>query len=98
VILYWRDQLECITTILNNPLFHGLIDFVPYKEYLLPTMRQRYLEWITGNDTWNMQVRHICFMGFWDVNNVYLVSAPKGCNALGNYSLIRQDQHSIYDW
>ncbi|KIM62467.1 hypothetical protein SCLCIDRAFT_119577, partial [Scleroderma citrinum Foug A] len=55
VILYWCDPLECIATILNNPLFRRLIDFVPYKEYSLPTMCQRYSEWITGNDTWNMQ-------------------------------------------
>lgn len=98
MILYWRDPLECITTILNNPLFHGLIDFIPYKEYLLPTMRRRYSEWITGGDAWNMQVHHFCFMSFWDVNNVHLVSAPKGHNTLGNYSFIRQGEHIIYDW
>jgi len=44
VVLYWRDPLECIATILNNPLLHGLVDFVPYKEYSLPAMCWRYLE------------------------------------------------------
>ncbi|KIM55110.1 hypothetical protein SCLCIDRAFT_30621 [Scleroderma citrinum Foug A] len=55
VVLYWHDPLECIATILNNPLLHGLVDFVPYKEYSLPTMCQRYSEWITGDDAWNIQ-------------------------------------------
>ena len=56
VILYWRDPLECIATIFNNPLLRGLINFLPYKEYSLPTMRRRYSEWMTGDDAWNMQV------------------------------------------
>ena len=60
VVLYWCDPLECIATILNNPLICGLVDFVPYKEYALPTMRQRYSEWITGDNAWNVQVS--CFI------------------------------------
>ncbi|KIM52859.1 hypothetical protein SCLCIDRAFT_140156 [Scleroderma citrinum Foug A] len=54
-VLYWHDPLECIATILNNPLLHRLVDFVPYKEYSLPTMRRRYSEWITGDNAWNIQ-------------------------------------------
>ncbi|KIM56454.1 hypothetical protein SCLCIDRAFT_132585 [Scleroderma citrinum Foug A] len=44
VVLYWHDPLECITTILNNPLLHGLVNFIPYKQYSLPTMCWRYSE------------------------------------------------------
>ncbi|KAG2060015.1 hypothetical protein BDR06DRAFT_842001, partial [Suillus hirtellus] len=33
VILYWCDPLECISAILNHPLFHDQLDFMPRKVY-----------------------------------------------------------------
>ena len=76
VVLYWRDPLECIATILNNPLLHGLVDFVPYKEYSLPAMRWRYSEWITGDDAWNMQVGHFISRVISGVNDCHSLSSP----------------------
>ncbi|KAG1753542.1 uncharacterized protein EDB91DRAFT_1242525 [Suillus paluster] len=56
VILYWRDPLECISTILNHPLFHNQLDFTPRKVYSTAQKLCRvYTEWMTGNDAWNMQ-------------------------------------------
>ncbi|KAG1906233.1 uncharacterized protein F5891DRAFT_1182460 [Suillus fuscotomentosus] len=56
VVLYWRDPLECIASILNHPFFHDRIDFTSRRVY---TTAQRlcrvYSEWMTGDDTWNMQ-------------------------------------------
>ncbi|KAG1738912.1 uncharacterized protein EDB91DRAFT_1237678 [Suillus paluster] len=56
VILYWHNPLECISTILNHPLFHDQLDFTPHKVY---STAQKlccvYTEWMTGDDAWNMQ-------------------------------------------
>ncbi|KAG2340004.1 hypothetical protein BDR05DRAFT_950787 [Suillus weaverae] len=56
VILYWHDPLDCIAAILNNPFFHDQLDFTPCRVY---TTAQHlcclYLEWMTGDDAWNMQ-------------------------------------------
>ncbi|KAG0693455.1 hypothetical protein DFH29DRAFT_1007276 [Suillus ampliporus] len=56
VILYWHDPLECITSILNHPLFHDQLDFTPHKVYTTAQrLCQIYTEWISGDDAWNMQ-------------------------------------------
>ncbi|KAG1904224.1 uncharacterized protein F5891DRAFT_1126636 [Suillus fuscotomentosus] len=56
VILYWRDPLDCISSLLNHPSFHDQLDFTPRKVY---TTAQRlccvYSEWMTGDNTWTMQ-------------------------------------------
>ncbi|KAG1812780.1 uncharacterized protein BJ212DRAFT_1234391, partial [Suillus subaureus] len=33
VILYWRDPLECIVSLLNHPFFHDRMDFTPRRVY-----------------------------------------------------------------
>ncbi|KAG2737513.1 hypothetical protein P692DRAFT_20761563, partial [Suillus brevipes Sb2] len=56
VVLYWRDPLECIASIFNNPIFHNRIDSRPRKVYTTAEKRCRvYTEWMTGNDAWDMQ-------------------------------------------
>ncbi|KAG1842818.1 hypothetical protein C8R48DRAFT_780930 [Suillus tomentosus] len=56
VILYWRDPLECISAILNHPLFHDQLDFTPRKVYsTVQKLCRVYTEWMTGDDAWNMQ-------------------------------------------
>ncbi|KAG2105843.1 uncharacterized protein F5147DRAFT_746400 [Suillus discolor] len=56
VVLYWHDPLDCISAILNHPFFHDQLDFMPHRVY---TTAQHlccvYSEWMTGDDTWNMQ-------------------------------------------
>ncbi|KAG1800382.1 uncharacterized protein HD556DRAFT_1430435 [Suillus plorans] len=56
VVLYWRDPLDCISSLLNHPAFHDQLDFTPRRVY---TTAQRlcrvYSEWATGDDAWNMQ-------------------------------------------
>ncbi|KAG0694672.1 hypothetical protein DFH29DRAFT_815067 [Suillus ampliporus] len=56
IILYWCDPLECISTILNHPLFHDQLDFMPRKVYSTAQKLCRvYTEWMTGDNAWNMQ-------------------------------------------
>ncbi|KAG1797795.1 uncharacterized protein HD556DRAFT_1189370, partial [Suillus plorans] len=35
VVLYWRDPLDCISSILNHPSFHDQLDFTPRKVYTM---------------------------------------------------------------
>ncbi|KAG0698460.1 hypothetical protein DFH29DRAFT_780694, partial [Suillus ampliporus] len=56
VILYWRDPLDCIASILNHPFFHDWIDFTPRRVYATAQRLCRvYSEWMTADDAWNMQ-------------------------------------------
>ncbi|KAG0707629.1 hypothetical protein DFH29DRAFT_979895 [Suillus ampliporus] len=56
VILYWRDPLDCIASILNHPFFHDQIDFTPRRVYATAQRLCRmYSEWMTADDAWNMQ-------------------------------------------
>ena len=82
VILYWRDPLDCIASILNHPFFHDRIDFMPCRVY---TTAQRwchvYSEWMTGDDTWNMQVRFSFFLRVTVLTCFQTVSPAKRCHA-----------------
>ncbi|KAG2122771.1 hypothetical protein DEU56DRAFT_873558 [Suillus clintonianus] len=56
VILYWRDPVECIASILNDPSFRDHFNFTPQKIYSTAERTCRiYSEWTTGDDAWNMQ-------------------------------------------
>ncbi|KAG1886286.1 hypothetical protein F4604DRAFT_1675922 [Suillus subluteus] len=56
VVLYWRDPLDCISGLLNHPAFHNQLDFTPRRVYTTAQWLCRvYLEWMTGDDAWNMQ-------------------------------------------
>ncbi|KAG1796566.1 hypothetical protein EV424DRAFT_1353057 [Suillus variegatus] len=58
VILYWRNPLECISSIFNYPLFHDCMNFTPRKMYATAEKWCHiYTDWMTGNDAWNMQRR-----------------------------------------
>ncbi|KAG1725536.1 hypothetical protein EDB19DRAFT_1644012 [Suillus lakei] len=51
IILYWRDPLECISSILNHPFFHNQLDFTPRKVYSTAKKLCRvYTEWMTGDN------------------------------------------------
>lgn len=68
VVLYWRDPLECIASVFNNPLFHNRIDFRPRKVYTTAEKQCRvYTEWMTGNDAWDMQVHTMLTFGVSDL-------------------------------
>ncbi|KAH7903379.1 hypothetical protein BJ138DRAFT_1020738, partial [Hygrophoropsis aurantiaca] len=58
VRLFWRDPLECIEALFNNPLFHNKLDLVPRRVYRSEERLVRvYSEWMTGDTAWDMQER-----------------------------------------
>jgi Plavaka transposase len=62
VFLYWRDSLELLEYLLNNPNFANAIELVPYRLYKTANRLYRvYTEWMSGNDAWEMQVTKFSF-------------------------------------
>lgn len=58
VVLFYRNPLECIQALLQNPIFEGRWDFTPRKVYEDPDRQiQLYSEWMTSDGAWAAQVR-----------------------------------------
>lgn len=57
VYLYWRDPLELLEYLFNNPLFADAMELVPYRLYKTAERLCRvYSEWMSADDAWQMQV------------------------------------------
>ncbi|KAH9015454.1 hypothetical protein EDB85DRAFT_1868605 [Lactarius pseudohatsudake] len=56
VDLFYRDPLECIQSILSNPLMSDHIRFTPFRVYESAVSAMRiYTEWLSGDAAWSMQ-------------------------------------------
>ncbi|KAI5985287.1 hypothetical protein EDD15DRAFT_2176081 [Pisolithus albus] len=56
VLLYWRDSLELVQSLLNNPGFRNAMDLSPFHLYDSAERLYRvYMEWMSGEDAWSMQ-------------------------------------------
>lgn len=67
VCLYWRDSLELLEYLLNNPMFADAMEFVPFRLYrTAERLCHVYTEWLSGDDAWEMQVGPdtLCFRKF----------------------------------
>jgi hypothetical protein len=53
--LYYRDPIECMGFLLQNPIFAGRIHFSPKRHYDVHGKRT-YGDWITSDGAWEMQV------------------------------------------
>lgn len=58
--LYYRNPVECLQTLLCNPLLADSIEFTPFQLFqdAEKTMRV-YTEWLSGDAAWSMQVRQL---------------------------------------
>lgn len=55
--LFYRDTVECLQTLLSNPLFTNAIDFTPYRVFTTAQRLVRiYTEWMSCDIAWEMQV------------------------------------------
>ena len=55
--LFYRDPLQCISTLLRNPLHSDHLEFVPYKLYTNEFKTERvYTEWMSGDAAWCLKV------------------------------------------
>jgi hypothetical protein len=58
VHFFHRDSLECVQSILQNPLTKDAINFDPLRVFKTAEKLIRvYGEWRTGSVAWNLQVR-----------------------------------------
>ena len=56
-MLYYREAIECVKYLCENPLFSGHMDFIPRREYAGEEKTERlYNEMMTGDRAWNLQV------------------------------------------
>ena len=87
--LYYRDSLDCLESILSNPLFTDKIDFSPRCVYTTAERLVRvYSEWMTGRGAWEMQVRRTCY--FLSQTLTYSLGVyTRWCNSPWNYFIIR---------
>ncbi|KAJ6521962.1 hypothetical protein DFH09DRAFT_1251065 [Mycena vulgaris] len=54
--LYYRDPLECLQTLLRNPLIQDFIQFSPFRLWATSEKLMRvYTEWLSGDVAWNIQ-------------------------------------------
>ncbi|KAG6373014.1 hypothetical protein JVT61DRAFT_7067 [Boletus reticuloceps] len=54
--LYYRDSLDCIEALFNNPLFAGHMDFSPYRLFTTAEQVVRlYTEWMSSDGAWELQ-------------------------------------------
>ncbi|KAJ6596774.1 hypothetical protein DFH09DRAFT_905105 [Mycena vulgaris] len=54
--LYYRDPLECLQTLLRNPLVQDFIQFSPFRLWATSEKLMRvYTEWLSGDVAWNIQ-------------------------------------------
>lgn len=57
VTLFYRDPLECIQALLQNPIFEGKWAFTPQRIYdNLDRQNRLYSEWVTSDGAWAAQV------------------------------------------
>ncbi|KAF8119890.1 hypothetical protein EV363DRAFT_1168896 [Boletus edulis] len=56
VHLYYRDPLDCVKLLFNNPFFADKMEYAPYKLYMSAERDVRvYSEWMSSDGAWEMQ-------------------------------------------
>ena len=80
ITLFYRDPLECIHALLQNPTFEGKWDFTPRKVYDSADHQNRvYSEWMTSDSAWAAQVI-VCLAFFSTLVSPLLVNTPSRWN------------------
>ena len=55
-VLFYRDPVECLQSLLSHPLLASHISFVPQKVWTSSARALRiYEEWMLGDHAWNLQ-------------------------------------------
>ncbi|KAJ7816384.1 hypothetical protein B0H13DRAFT_2242446 [Mycena leptocephala] len=61
--LYYRDPLECLQSLLGNPLVQDFIQYTPFRLWKSAEKLMRvYTEWLSGDVAWRMQASHHAFL------------------------------------
>ena len=55
--LFYRDAIECIEALFNNPLFADSMQYSPFRVFKTAERLVRiYGEWMSGDVAWKLQV------------------------------------------
>lgn len=55
--LYFRDALECVKLLFNNPFLADKMEYAPYKLFTSAERDVRvYTEWMSSDGAWELQV------------------------------------------
>lgn len=58
VNLFYRNPIDCISSLFGNPLFADHMQYSPFRVFTTAEKLYRsYGEWMSGNVAWEMQVR-----------------------------------------
>jgi hypothetical protein len=58
--LYYRDPLECLQSLLGNPLVQDFIQYTPFRLWKSAEKLMRvYTEWLSGDVAWRMQASYL---------------------------------------
>jgi hypothetical protein len=58
VQLFYRDAIECLQALLQNPLVADHVEFTPLRVFkTAEKLVRKYSRWMTADVAWNMQVR-----------------------------------------
>ena len=78
VVFYYRDPLECLQSLMQNPLFKDHISFCPFRLYESAAKATRtYTEWLSGDAAWFMQVRYLVFSESRNEQSLYRMHCRK---------------------
>ena len=84
VTLYYRDPLQCIQTLMSNPMHADHLDFTPYRVYKTVQKQVRlYSKWLSGDVAWQVQVRILYNAFVFPLINInaYIGCFAKKCDA-----------------
>ena len=96
LFLYYHDPLECIQSILSNPLIQNFIKFTPFCLYESAVWAMRiYSEWLSGNAAWRMQVCYVSLQA--TPSHLYLEKTPRRRDITQCYPFIWQNQYIHHD-
>ena len=95
--LFYHDPLDCIQSILHNPLIKDYIKFKPLCIFELATrVMCIYTEWLTSNAAWSMQVSSLSQSVFFPANiPVEQITWWSDCS--WGCPIIQQDQYICDD-
>ena len=88
--LYHRDPIDCLQSLMNNPLLKNALQFEPLHVFKTAERLMRiYSEWRTGDVAWNMQVSSWFSAPGASYTDIDSESTPQQCYALRNSNIIR---------
>ena len=58
--LYFRDAIECLSSLFGSPLFADYLQYSPFRVFKTAEKLVRiYEDWMSGNVAWDMQVHQL---------------------------------------